>query len=509
MHDKDSTPIEAIDIESLQQSSKTVEPSKKNKNTKPYIWFAFLILLLCALSVIFLLPKYVAEKADESIVEDTTTLNNSSAEEKLKVPEPQPAPVSKLSAEKLNALKIQAEAQLLVVIEKQKLLEGKAVKKWAPDEYRIAISLGEEGDEHFRKQNFEQALISYNSTIDVLSGLEEKIAPTLAMHLDKGEQALIKAEKNTAIHHFELVKAIEHSNIQAANGLQRAETIEELYILLEKGGKLEATNRFNDAKNSYQQATELDPLSNEAKQAVKRVNTRLAQIEFNHLMNQGHTSLSLEQYSDARAAFTAAQRLAPHSDKPKQGLAKIQAVLHNKKLAALKAEAQHFETNEDWSNAANTYQQILTLSPNSSAARIGLERNQKRQTILTRLDELNSNFLRLSTKSVADEAQQLLAKVTSLNSPGNKIERAAAELKQQLALAKQPITITLQSDKQTDIAIYKVGKFGKFSSRQVDLKPGKYTIVGSRKGYRDVRKVVTVLAEMSTKTIQVQCDEPI
>ncbi|MEM7402191.1 MAG: hypothetical protein AAF304_09615, partial [Pseudomonadota bacterium] len=284
---------------------------------------------------------------------------------------------------------------------------------------------------------------------------------------------------------------------------------EELYVLLEKGGKLEATNRFNDAKHVYQQAAELDPLSNEAKQAVNRVSARLAQIEFNQLMNQGHTSLSLEQYSDARAAFTAAQQLAPDSDKPKQGLAKIQTALHNKKLVALNSEAEHFETIEDWSNATNTYQQILTLSPNSSTAREGLVRNQNRQTILTRLDELNSNFLRLSAKSVAKEAQQLLAKAERLDSPGKKIEQAATKLKQQLELAKQPITITLQSDKHTDIAIYKVGKFGKFSSRQVDLKPGKYTIVGSRKGYRDVRKVVTVLAEMSTKTIQVQCDEPI
>ncbi len=67
----------------------------------------------------------------------------------------------------------------------------------------------------------------------------------------------------------------------------------------------------------------------------------------------------------------------------------------------------------------------------------------------------------------------------------------------------------MHSDNQTDVAIYKVGKFGKFSSREIELKPGKYTIVGSRSGFRDVRKVITILADMADKTIQVRCEEPI
>jgi len=115
----------------------------------------------------------------------------------------------------------------------------------------------------------------------------------------------------------------------------------------------------------------------------------------------------------------------------------------------------------------------------------------------------------LSTKNVAAEANQLLQQVSTISNPGNNILQAASKLEQLLVVANQAISITLQSDGNTEIAIYKVGQFGKFSNKKIDLKPGKYTIVGSRSGFRDVRKEVTVLAEMSSKTIQIQCDEPI
>ena len=83
------------------------------------------------------------------------------------------------------------------------------------------------------------------------------------------------------------------------------------------------------------------------------------------------------------------------------------------------------------------------------------------------------------------------------------------ELKKLLQLVKQPIPILLKSDNQTDVSIFKVGKFGKFEQQKLELKMGKYTIVGSRAGFRDVRKVLTLTAEMSDQTITIQCDEPI
>ena len=152
---------------------------------------------------------------------------------------------------------------------------------------------------------------------------------------------------------------------------------------------------------------------------------------------------------------------------------------------------------------------MLTLSSNLPTAQQGLERSRQREVILTRLDEHINNKLRLGSGQVANEAKQLLEEISSINNPGSKIEQGAITLNELILLAKQPISITLQSDNQTDIVIFKIGKFGKFEQRKIELKIGKYTIVGSRTGFRDVRKVLSVTSDMSSKTISVHCDEPI
>ncbi len=510
MHDKDATPIEAIDFESLQQPAKPSKESTPLLNSKAILWLAFIFLLFCGLIVFAFLPKYVAEKRNQDNIAKPVQIEVAPKQEIAEIiEEPTQEPLVKLSPEEISALKLEAEELLLQLIEKQKLLENKAVEKWAEQEFNIALALGSSGDEYFRKQDYQQAIASYKEAVMALSAIEEQIAPTLAGNLQKGELALTQAEKNTAIIHFELSKSIEPENQQAINGLIRAETIEELYILLEQGGTLEASNRFVDAKGTYLKAVALDPLSNEAKSALDRVNNRLTQNEFNRLINQGYAALKIQQFGDAKTAFQAANKLSPNSNESKQGLASVQQAIHKEKLSALMTEAEHFEEAEDWDNAAVSYQQILTLSPNSLPAQEGLQRNRQRADILTRLDDHIKNKLRLSSEQVAKEASLLLSEITAIDKPGKEIQQAAISLESLLQLVKQPISITLQSDNLTDIVIFKVGKFGKFEQHQLELKIGKYTIVGSRPGFRDVRKTLIVTTDMPEKTISVRCDEPI
>jgi hypothetical protein len=46
-------------------------------------------------------------------------------------------------------------------------------------------------------------------------------------------------------------------------------------------------------------------------------------------------------------------------------------------------------------------------------------------------------------------------------------------------------------------------------SRTVELRPGTYVIVGTRDGYRDVRRTVRIGADGSQESINVRCEESI
>jgi hypothetical protein len=69
--------------------------------------------------------------------------------------------------------------------------------------------------------------------------------------------------------------------------------------------------------------------------------------------------------------------------------------------------------------------------------------------------------------------------------------------------------VVLQSDGLTQVSIYHVGRLGQFTSQTLELRPGTYTVVGSRPGYRDVRQTLTVKPGSNQITLDIRCEEPV
>ena len=84
-----------------------------------------------------------------------------------------------------------------------------------------------------------------------------------------------------------------------------------------------------------------------------------------------------------------------------------------------------------------------------------------------------------------------------------------SELGRLLERARVLVPVRLQSDSETEIVIYKVGKLGRFASRDIELRPGVYTVIGVRSGYRDVRRSFRVAPEAGLLQIEVRCEDPI
>jgi hypothetical protein len=72
-----------------------------------------------------------------------------------------------------------------------------------------------------------------------------------------------------------------------------------------------------------------------------------------------------------------------------------------------------------------------------------------------------------------------------------------------------PVSVRFESDNLTEVVIYKVGRFAPFGSRDIDLRPGVYTAVGARSGYRDVRLDFRVQPESAMQPVVIRCEDPI
>ena len=84
-----------------------------------------------------------------------------------------------------------------------------------------------------------------------------------------------------------------------------------------------------------------------------------------------------------------------------------------------------------------------------------------------------------------------------------------ATLEQLLTKANQPITVLLRSDAETEVIVYKVARLGRFEQKSLNLRPGTYTALGTRNGYRDVRRSFTLSHEGSPPEVVITCTEQI
>ncbi len=113
----------------------------------------------------------------------------------------------------------------------------------------------------------------------------------------------------------------------------------------------------------------------------------------------------------------------------------------------------------------------------------------------------------LSADDEFNKADNMLDKARAEVGAGDKYDATVTEFAKLLQIAAAPVPLVLVSDNSTEVTIHKVGPLGSFDRRELSLRPGYYTIVGSRNGCRDVRKVIMLIPDM--EPIAIRCEERI
>jgi len=128
-----------------------------------------------------------------------------------------------------------------------------------------------------------------------------------------------------------------------------------------------------------------------------------------------------------------------------------------------------------YSGARSGFNKALQLKP---------EDNQDIKRIL-------SDTLALSRGTANTEAQKVLGDAQAIKRKGPLLSQQIASLSSSLKQIDQPIKVAFNSDSLTQISLTKAGakriELGKFNEKKLALKPGRYTLVGTRLGFQDVR----------------------
>jgi tetratricopeptide (TPR) repeat protein len=176
-------------------------------------------------------------------------------------------------------------------------------------------------------------------------------------------------------------------------------------------------------------------------------------------------------------------------------------------LARHRDAARVLEEREEWAAALAEYEAALAVDPHVTFALEGRAKATGRAALSDGLDFHARNPARLSTEGVAREAEALLERARGVEPAGPRLRAQVAAVERALADARTPVAVVIESDGLTEVALSRFGRLGTLTRRTLELRPGEYTAIGSRRGYRDVRRRFTVGPGVATAPIVVRCEE--
>ncbi len=176
-------------------------------------------------------------------------------------------------------------------------------------------------------------------------------------------------------------------------------------------------------------------------------------------------------------------------------------------LSDHRKRADAFEAREEWRSALAEYEAALGIDARVSFALEGRERALRRAELDEALAFHARREDRLGAPAVAREAEQLLERARAVQPAGSALVARIAALEAALARAQVKIAVVIESDGLTELRLSRVGRLGALTRRSLELVPGTYTLTGSRRGYRDVRRQFTVKAGAPPPAVALRCEE--
>jgi len=495
-----SSPVVTIVRPILRQASEQQRPAAAERQPRRWLITAgFVALALLAISVFVLLPNLV-RKPGPQVPAETAKLSPAAP----KAEQPAEVDLRALAEQMQKAEQVRDNFEGMY-----ESLDKRAASVWASAPFAAGRKHGDEAAKHYAVREFKAALESYSAGVEELKKVSELAEPTLHAQLAKGSEAIEAGQSSAAKAAFELALKIEPGNAVATKGLKRAETLDQVLALLAKATGEERSGQLSLAVQDYEEALKLDPDTSAASEGAARVRARISGDQFAAAMSQGLAQLAEGKLSQARASFERARAIRPGATEVSDALAQVSQAELSNGIALHREQAEKFERSERWSDAVTEYEAALKLDPALEFARTGRDRAAPRAALATQLDALVTQPDRLLSAKVRDQAKGLIAQASKISPQGPVLRKQIDTVNASLAMFEAPVRVALESDNQTQVVIHRVGQLGVFDHREIDLAPGVYTVMGTRVGYRDVRREITVLPGKALPPVVVRCEDRI
>jgi eukaryotic-like serine/threonine-protein kinase len=388
-------------------------------------------------------------------------------------------------------------------------LDSRAAAQWGGAPFAAARKTLDEVGGMLERRKYDNAPEPLAELQKSLADIEAQIPVALAAKLDEGKRALAAGELSNAQHAFETALTIEPANNEATEWLGKVAAASNVLPTVVDAENAEEAKDFAKARDLFADVLKRNPGNKAATDGLARVNRAMSDSAFNAEMGAGLAALNAGRLAEASTRLQRARAMRPESTEVSAALQRVADAGSSRSLADLENRAARLVTEERWTEALEIYDQALTRDPSLQFAINGRATVAPRAELGNQLQALIDRPERLAADEVRIQAERLLARARALPTQGPVIRSQVQRLEILLPTFNLPVMLALESDNATEVAIQRVGFFGTFDKREVELKPGRYTVTGKRAGFRDVRRDITVSPGQAGQTIVIRCLEPI
>lgn len=408
---------------------------------------------------------------------------------------------SALCVERARALDARAKAEAVL-----SSLGRVEQPPWQPADLAAASALYDEGVALYRDEYFGDAAGKFEPAVDRLQAIQDEYDVLVDQTTETARDQLAQENFAEALAGFRQLLAWNPADAAARVGAEEAEAGQRVQDVAN-----EAT-RLIEAGQPERARTLLDGLAADIRPRALRSAQDLlrrfdAQVEHNALIGAGHAALDRRNWVAAEAAFRNALAIDANSVAAKDGLAQVGRYSVEARLATLRETLAAQVAEESWADAVATIGVIARLDAAAPEATAQLPEVQQLDALEKRLDSALADPRRAVARTLRDATRALIETSKDRSRVGKRIHAKGMALEEQLEKWTVPVALTIHSDRNTEIHMRPGRKLGKFRSTDLEVYPGRYTLVARRQGFREKKLSLDVKPGSTPITVELVCDE--
>ncbi len=373
------------------------------------------------------------------------------------------------------------------------------------ESFESAFGSASEGKNFLDSGSFTLALQRMEEASASLDAVENAIQDYIRGNASQGNRFIAQGKSEEAIQAFTKVLELDPANEEALKQLERSRVADKVFAALQSAKTSEEADQFETALTYFQKAASIDTGSAKAQSGVSRVRRKISERDFTIAYSAAQFAITESRFEDAIVNYQAALEIFPDRTDLEAAIERAAAEKRQNDIVTRITQAYEFERVFDWESARNLYQELVQMEPELQEAKDGLLRTGRMIRSILRYEtlievaktEAQRTEFQLSIRTF-DEAMKSKPEYLALTDEGERLRKF-------LQLQSQPVTVTLISDGSTWVSVQgpSMRKPEKFDTTNVNLLPGKYFVIGRKKGYQDVRFGIQIRGGMSQDPITV------